>query len=131
MTLTLILTLSSTLIEGGCVLFIDEIDTLCPKRDGASKRTARPVSLVCSLLLLLNLNQHRTGRLVAQLLTLLDGVGGDGGEAAGVMLIAATNRPNDLDAALRRPGRLDREIAVRTRQPRLNYVHMAILSVKP
>ena len=74
--------------KGCCVLFIDEIDALCPKRDGASKRTAR---------------------LVAQLLTLLDGAGETGG---GIMLLAATNRPNAIDAALRRPGRLDREVAI-------------------
>ncbi|EDQ92429.1 uncharacterized protein MONBRDRAFT_19129 [Monosiga brevicollis MX1] len=76
------------------VIFLDEIDAICPKRvDG------------------------RTGesRLVAQLLTLLDGI--DSQRRQQLIIIGATNRPNALDAAVRRPGRLDREIVI----PPLNH----------
>ncbi|MCJ8733023.1 hypothetical protein PDJAM_G00218200 [Pangasius djambal] len=71
--------------EEPCVLFIDEIDALCPKR---SSSTGAPEN-----------------RLVAQLLTLMDGIGSD----EGFVIIGATNRPDALDPALRRPGRFDRE----------------------
>ncbi|KAJ3052828.1 spermatogenesis associated protein 5 [Rhizophlyctis rosea] len=77
------------------IIFIDEIDALCPKRDEATSEVEK--------------------RIVATLLTLLDGV--DEKFAADqssprVVLLAATNRPNALDEALRRPGRLDREIEI-------------------
>ncbi|XP_060780285.1 spermatogenesis-associated protein 5-like protein 1 isoform X2 [Neoarius graeffei] len=71
-----------------CVLFIDEIDALCPKR---SSSTGTPEN-----------------RLVAQLLTLMDGISSDDR----FVIIGATNRPDALDPALRRPGRFDREIVV-------------------
>ncbi|XP_060734464.1 spermatogenesis-associated protein 5-like protein 1 isoform X1 [Tachysurus vachellii] len=71
-----------------CVLFIDEIDALCPKR---SFSTGAPEN-----------------RLVAQLLTLMDGICSN----EGFVIIGATNRPDALDPALRRPGRFDREIVV-------------------
>ncbi|KAF4071763.1 hypothetical protein AMELA_G00266560 [Ameiurus melas] len=74
--------------EEPCVLFIDEIDALCPKR---SSSTGTPEN-----------------RLVAQLLTLMDGIGSD----EGFVVIGATNRPDGLDPALRRPGRFDREIVI-------------------
>ncbi|XP_053091087.1 spermatogenesis-associated protein 5-like protein 1 [Pangasianodon hypophthalmus] len=74
--------------EEPCVLFIDEIDALCPKR---SSSTGAPEN-----------------RLVAQLLTLMDGIGSD----EEFVIIGATNRPDALDPALRRPGRFDREIVV-------------------
>lgn len=73
--------------EGPTVLFIDEIDSLCPKR-GSS-------------------NSALEDRIVAQLLTLLDGVGSE----VKMVIIAATNRPDALDPALRRPGRFDREVS--------------------
>eukprot|EP00803_Ostreobium_quekettii_P007029 evm.model.scf_827.4 EVM.evm.TU.scf_827.4 scf_827:40391-46953(+) len=85
------------------VLFLDEIDTLCPRRD-----PQKP---------------HET-RVVAQLLTLLDGLAAstasarrDGasvgcGQKGRVVVVGATNRPNAIDPALRRPGRLDVEVAV-------------------
>ncbi|XP_061451266.1 ATPase family gene 2 protein homolog B isoform X2 [Rhineura floridana] len=76
--------------EGPTVLFIDEIDSLCPKR-GSSSNTPE-------------------NRLVAQLLTLIDGIG----EAQEMVIVAATNRPDALDPALRRPGRIDREDSVKT-----------------
>lgn len=56
--------------------------------------------------------------MAAQLLTLLDGAAARGGASAGrLAVVAATNRPNALDPALRRPGRLDREIAVPVPSP--------------
>ena len=70
------------------IVFIDEIDSIAPKRDEVSGETER--------------------RVVAQLLALMDGL-----EARGkVVVIGATNRPNALDPALRRPGRFDREIEI-------------------
>ncbi len=70
------------------IIFIDEIDAIAPKRDEAMGEVER--------------------RLVAQLLTLMDGLK----ERGRVIVIAATNRPNAVDPALRRPGRFDREIEV-------------------
>ena len=70
------------------IIFIDEIDAIAPKRDEVVGEVER--------------------RVVAQLLALMDGL-----EARGnVIVIAATNRPNAVDPALRRPGRFDREIEV-------------------
>jgi SpoVK/Ycf46/Vps4 family AAA+-type ATPase len=76
------------------IIFIDEVDTMCPPRD--SRR------------------QQET-RLVAQLLTLMDGIVSSRGSSSNpsrVVVVAATNRVNAIDPALRRPGRFDREIAV-------------------
>jgi len=72
------------------IIFIDEIDAIAPKRDALSgeKQVER--------------------RIVAQLLTLMDGLAGRGE----VMVLAATNLPDNLDPALRRPGRFDREIRI-------------------
>ncbi len=70
------------------IIFIDEIDAIAPKRDEVIGEVER--------------------RVVAQLLALMDGL-----ESRGeVIVIAATNRPNALDPALRRPGRFDREIEI-------------------
>lgn len=72
------------------IIFIDEIDAIAPKREdmGGEKQVER--------------------RVVAQLLSLLDGL-----EARGqIIVIGATNIPNTLDPALRRPGRFDREISI-------------------
>ena len=70
------------------IIFIDEIDSIAPKRDEVTGETER--------------------RVVAQLLALMDGL-----ESRGkVVVIGATNRPNALDPALRRPGRFDREIEI-------------------
>jgi len=70
------------------IVFIDEIDSIAPKRGQVSGEAEK--------------------RLVAQLLTLMDGL-----EArANLVVIAATNRPEAIDEALRRPGRFDREIIV-------------------
>ncbi|MEP3052365.1 MAG: CDC48 family AAA ATPase [Erythrobacter sp.] len=70
------------------IIFIDEIDSIAPKRDRVPGEAEK--------------------RLVAQLLTLMDGL-----EArAHLVVIAATNRPDAIDEALRRPGRFDREIVI-------------------
>jgi len=70
------------------IIFIDEIDSIAPKRDEVTGETER--------------------RIVAQLLSLMDGLNARGK----VVVIGATNRPNSIDEALRRPGRFDREIEI-------------------
>jgi SpoVK/Ycf46/Vps4 family AAA+-type ATPase len=100
--------------QSPALLFLDELDGLCPRRDGAGEVEAR---------------------IVATLLALLDGVGGKGGVGGGgeavvvessaraapvgdgasdgaVFVLGATNRASAIDPALRRPGRFDTEIAV-------------------
>ena len=71
------------------IIFIDEIDALAPRRAESGSEAER--------------------RVVGQLLTLMDGKEGRGQ----VVIIGATNQPNALDPALRRPGRFDREISLR------------------
>jgi transitional endoplasmic reticulum ATPase len=70
------------------IIFIDELDAIAPKREEVSGEVER--------------------RIVAQLLTLMDGLKARGQ----VVVIGATNRPDALDGALRRPGRFDREIEI-------------------
>ncbi len=71
------------------IMFVDEIDSIAPKREEVMGEVER--------------------RVVSQLLSLMDGL-----EARGkVIVIAATNRPNAIDPALRRPGRFDREIEIK------------------
>ncbi len=70
------------------IIFIDEIDSIAPKRDEVTGETER--------------------RVVAQILALMDGLKSRGK----VVVIGATNRPNALDPAIRRPGRFDREIEI-------------------
>jgi transitional endoplasmic reticulum ATPase len=70
------------------ILFIDEIDSIAPNREKSQGESEK--------------------RVVAQLLTLMDGVKGRGQ----VVVIGATNRPNTIDPALRRAGRFDREIDI-------------------
>ena len=70
------------------IIFIDELDSIASKRDETQGEVER--------------------RVVAQLLTLMDGLQGRGQ----VIVIAATNRPDAIDQALRRPGRFDREIEI-------------------
>ncbi|KAK2498295.1 hypothetical protein MC885_017562, partial [Smutsia gigantea] len=74
-----------------CILFIDEIDAITPRREVASKDMER--------------------RIVAQLLTCMDDLN-NVAAAAQVLVIGATNRPDSLDPALRRAGRFDREICL-------------------
>jgi AAA family ATPase len=82
-----------------CIVVLDEVDALCPRRDGGEGGEVER-------------------RVVATLLTLMDGMGkGKEGETGDekpkrVVVIAATNRPNGIDPALRRPGRFDREIEI-------------------
>lgn len=70
------------------IIFIDELDAIAPKREETQGETER--------------------RTVAQLLTLMDGLNSRGQ----VVVIGATNRPDSIDGALRRPGRFDREIEI-------------------
>ncbi|KAF1334296.1 Aaa family cdc48 subfamily, partial [Globisporangium splendens] len=77
-------------MKGASVIFIDELDALCPKRDSSG------------------VSAH--SRVVAQLLTLLDGA--DKQARGNVVIVGATNLPNSIDAALRRPGRFDRELFI-------------------
>ncbi|PVV03654.1 hypothetical protein BB560_001856 [Smittium megazygosporum] len=74
------------------IIFIDEIDALCPKRSKDS-------------------HSNIENRIVTTLLTLLDGFSSKSNNSR-VIVLAATNRPNSLDDALRRPGRFDREVEI-------------------
>lgn len=74
-----------------CIIFFDEFDSLVPKRGGSN-------------------DSHVTERVVSQLLAEMSGLE----ELHGVVVVAATNRPDILDSALLRPGRLDRQILVHT-----------------
>ncbi|ETP48547.1 hypothetical protein F442_05735 [Phytophthora nicotianae P10297] len=88
--------------EAPSLVFIDELDAICPKRDSRVGDMER--------------------RLVATLLTLMDGLSG----SRQVVVLAASNRPNALDPAVRRPGRFDREVEIGI--PRAND-RLAILRV--
>jgi len=74
--------------KGPSIIFLDEIDSIAPRRDKVVGDVEK--------------------RIVAQLLALMDGLKSRGK----VMVIAATNLPNSIDPALRRPGRFDREISI-------------------
>nr|XP_042114663.1 nuclear valosin-containing protein-like isoform X3 [Peromyscus maniculatus bairdii] len=74
-----------------CIVFIDEIDAITPKREVASKDMER--------------------RIVAQLLTCMDDLNNMAATAR-VLVVGATNRPDSLDPALRRAGRFDREVCL-------------------
>ncbi|KAJ5698430.1 AAA domain-containing protein [Penicillium macrosclerotiorum] len=73
-----------------CLIFIDEIDAITPKRESAQREMEK--------------------RIVAQLLTCMDEIALDKTDGKPVIVLAATNRPDSLDAALRRGGRFDKEI---------------------
>lgn len=90
-----------------CIIFIDEIDTLAPDRSKVEGEVEK--------------------RLVGQLLGLMDGFA----NATGLIVLAATNRPNHLDPALRRPGRFDREILFRVpdRKSRLDIIKILTRSM--
>ncbi|MDE1860695.1 MAG: CDC48 family AAA ATPase [Candidatus Micrarchaeota archaeon] len=70
------------------IIFMDEIDAIAPKREESTNEVER--------------------RMVSQLLTLMDGIG----QRGQVIVLGATNRPDAIDPALRRPGRFDREIEI-------------------
>ncbi|KAL9189386.1 hypothetical protein ACHAXT_009061 [Thalassiosira profunda] len=70
------------------IIFMDELDSIAPKRDQAQGETEK--------------------RIVSQLLTLMDSLKAD----SNVIVIGATNRPNVIESALRRPGRFDRELEI-------------------
>jgi transitional endoplasmic reticulum ATPase len=84
------------------IIFIDELDAIAPKREEVTGEVER--------------------RVVAQLLSLMDGISTRGN----IIVIGATNRPNAIDPALRRPGRFDREIeiGVPDRQGRLEILQI-------
>ncbi|BCS25631.1 putative AAA family ATPase/60S ribosome export protein Rix7 [Aspergillus puulaauensis] len=73
-----------------CLIFIDEIDAITPKRESAQREMEK--------------------RIVAQLLTCMDDMALEKTDGKPVIVLAATNRPDSLDAALRRGGRFDKEI---------------------
>uniref|UniRef100_A0A667XFL9 non-chaperonin molecular chaperone ATPase n=1 Tax=Myripristis murdjan TaxID=586833 RepID=A0A667XFL9_9TELE len=73
------------------IIFIDELDALCPRREAAQNEVEK--------------------RVVASLLTLMDGIGSEG-HSGQLLVLGATNRPHALDPALRRPGRFDKELEV-------------------
>ncbi|KAJ3156028.1 hypothetical protein HDU89_005592 [Geranomyces variabilis] len=75
-----------------CVVFIDEIDAIAPKRDTA--------------------HRQMESRIVTQLLTSFDDISMEKTDNKPVIVIGATNRPDALDVGLRRPGRFDREISI-------------------
>lgn len=75
-----------------CILFIDEIDAITPKRETAQREMER--------------------RIVAQLLTCMDGLAWESNDGKPVIVLGATNRPDSLDPALRRAGRFDHEIGL-------------------
>ncbi|KIX04608.1 uncharacterized protein Z518_05478 [Rhinocladiella mackenziei CBS 650.93] len=73
-----------------CLIFIDEVDAITPKRESAQREMEK--------------------RIVAQLLTCMDDLALEKTDGKPVIVLAATNRPDSLDAALRRGGRFDKEI---------------------
>lgn len=73
-----------------CILFLDEIDAITPKRESAQREMER--------------------RIVAQMLTCMDDLTLEKTNGKPVVIIGATNRPDSLDPALRRAGRFDKEI---------------------
>ena len=90
------------------IIFIDELDSIAPKRDKTNGELER--------------------RIVSMMLTLMDGVKGRGN----IIVIGATNRPNSIDPALRRFGRFDREIeiGVPDTDGRLEILHIHTKNMK-
>ncbi|KAJ6747638.1 hypothetical protein OIU74_029990 [Salix koriyanagi] len=90
------------------VVFIDELDAIAPARKDGGEELSQ--------------------RMVATLLNLMDGIG----RTDGLLIIAATNRPDSIEPALRRPGRLDREIEIGVPSPgqRLDILHTLLSEMK-
>ncbi|KAI0093429.1 AAA family ATPase [Irpex rosettiformis] len=81
-------------LKSPCIVVLDEVDALCPKREEGPGGEVEK-------------------RVVAQLLTIMDGMSsGIEDDKDRVVIVATTNRPNAIDPALRRPGRFDREIEI-------------------
>jgi len=93
-----------------CLLFIDEIDAITPKRETAQREMER--------------------RIVAQLLTCMDDLSWDKTGNKPVMIIGATNRPDSLDPALRRAGRFDKEISLGVPDERAREKILTVLAEK-
>ncbi|KAI8379662.1 P-loop containing nucleoside triphosphate hydrolase protein [Radiomyces spectabilis] len=93
-----------------CLLFIDEIDAITPKRETAQREMER--------------------RIVAQLLTCMDDLSWDKTDNKPVMIIGATNRPDSLDPALRRAGRFDREISMGVPDDKAREKILTVLAAK-
>ncbi|KAG9300217.1 hypothetical protein G9A89_002663 [Geosiphon pyriformis] len=74
------------------IIFIDEIDALCSKRNEGGNDSDK--------------------RIVATLLTLIDGISNNFSHQDRIVVIGATNQPNNIDEALRRPGRFDKEVEI-------------------
>lgn len=79
--------------QDGCILFLDQLEALCPKRDPVGGYAA----------------SAQNARIVAQVLTFLDGIKK---RQRKLIIIGATNLPNQVDPAVRRSGRFDREVEV-------------------
>ncbi|MBV97761.1 Spermatogenesis-associated protein 5-like protein 1, partial [Eschrichtius robustus] len=88
------------------LLFLDEVDALCPRRGDP--------------------HQAPESRVVAQVLTLLDGIS----EGREVVVVGSTNRPDALDPALRRPGRFDREVVIGTPTLRQRKAILQVITSK-
>ncbi|OBZ72212.1 putative AAA domain-containing protein C16E9.10c [Grifola frondosa] len=93
-----------------CLLFIDEIDAITPKRESAQREMER--------------------RIVAQFLTCMDDMTWEKNENKPVIVIGATNRPDSLDAALRRAGRFDHEISMGVPDEEARAQILRVLSAK-
>ncbi|KAL5489785.1 AFG2 [Sanghuangporus weigelae] len=99
-----------------CIVILDEVDALAPRREGAEDGSSGEVEK----------------RVVATLLTILDGIGineQDGNEER-VVVIGTTNRPNAIDPALRRPGRFDREIEIGIPDAGARYAILRVMLLK-
>ncbi|KAJ3475296.1 hypothetical protein NLI96_g11932 [Meripilus lineatus] len=97
-----------------CIVVLDEVDALCPRReDGPGGEVDK--------------------RVVAQLLTIMDGMEGEnqeGSTGGSVVVVATTNRPNAIDPALRRPGRFDREIEIGIPDAQARFLILKVLLQK-
>ncbi|EAT83951.1 hypothetical protein HBH56_157800 [Parastagonospora nodorum] len=94
-----------------CLIFIDEIDVIAPKRDSAQSQMEK--------------------RIVAQLLISMDSLAMEGNDGKPVIVLAASNRPDSLDPALRRGGRFDTEINMGVPNENMREMILRALTRKP
>jgi ribosome biogenesis ATPase len=94
-----------------CLIFIDEIDVIAPKRDSAQSQMEK--------------------RIVAQLLISMDSLAMEGNDNKPVIVLAATNRPDSIDPALRRGGRFDTEIGMGVPNERMREMILRALTREP